>query len=46
MKRIEEFITSVYAHVKDKEANELKTEMRTHLLEAVEELKAEGKSEE
>lgn len=46
MKRIEEFINSVYARVDDgQEAMELKTEMRTHLLDAVEELKAEGKSE-
>lgn len=47
MNRIEAFIHSVYAHVKDvKEVDELKMEMKTHLLEAVEELKAEGKSEE
>lgn len=47
MKRIEEFIDSIYGHVVDhKEAKELKAEMRTHLVEAVEELQAEGKSEE
>lgn len=45
MKQIDEFVNSIYAHVSGKEAKELKQEMRSHLLEAVEELKAEGKSE-
>ncbi|TMV42900.1 hypothetical protein FE783_36810 [Paenibacillus mesophilus] len=46
MKRIDEYVSSVYAHVDGNEAKELKEEMRVHLLEAVEELKEEGKSEE
>lgn len=46
MKRIDEYVNSVYAHIDSKEANELKEEMRSHLLEAVAELKAEGKTEE
>jgi hypothetical protein len=45
MKRIDEFVNSIYAHIGDKEADELKEEMRSHLFEAVEELKKEGKSE-
>ena len=47
MKKIEEFVNSIYRNVdgnKD-EINELKQEMRTHLLEAVHDLKQEGKSE-
>jgi hypothetical protein len=46
MKRIDEYVNSVYAHIDGNEAKELKEEMRVHLLEAVEELKAEGKLEE
>lgn len=46
MKRIDQFVNSIYAHISGKEAKELKEEMRSHLLEAVAELKAEGKSEE
>jgi nitrogen fixation-related uncharacterized protein len=46
MKRIDEYVNGIYAHVDGKEAEELKEEMKLHLLEAVEELKAEGKSEE
>lgn len=45
MKQIDEFVNSIYAHVSGKEAKELKQEMRSHLVETVEELKAEGKSE-
>lgn len=45
MKQIEQFVNSIYAHLNGKEAKELKQEMRSHLLETVEELKAEGKSE-
>lgn len=45
MKQIDQFVNSVYAHLSGKEAKELKQEMRSHLLETVEELKAEGKSE-
>ncbi|WP_186673927.1 permease prefix domain 1-containing protein [Sporosarcina sp. BP05] len=45
MKQIEQFVNSIYAHLSGKEAKELKQEMRSHLLETVEELKAEGKSE-
>jgi ABC-type multidrug transport system fused ATPase/permease subunit len=46
MKKIDEYVSSIYADVSGKEANEMKEEMRTHLIEAVEELKGEGKSEE
>ena len=47
MKKIETFVDSVYQNVggNAKEIQELKAEMRNHLLEAVHELKAEGKSE-
>lgn len=45
MKKIDEYVSSIYADVSGKEANEMKEEMRTHLFEAVEELKGEGKSE-
>ncbi|WP_391122549.1 permease prefix domain 1-containing protein [Psychrobacillus sp. L3] len=46
MKKIDEYVNSVYTQVDRNEAKELKEEMRTHLLEAVEELKAQGISEE
>ncbi|MFP3845920.1 permease prefix domain 1-containing protein [Priestia filamentosa] len=47
MKRIDNFVDSVYRNVggKRKEIHESKAEMRNHLLEAVHELKLEGKSE-
>ena len=47
MKQIDEFVNSVYQHVggNKKEIQELKAEMKSHLLEAVHELKTEGKSE-
>ena len=45
MKQIDEFVDLIYSDVKGKEAKELKQEMRSHLLEAVSELKVEGKSE-
>ena len=47
MKQIEAFVDSVYQNVggNKKEIKELKAEMKSHLLEAVHELKAEGKSE-
>jgi len=47
MKEIEAFVDSVYQNVGGniKEIQELKTEMKSHLLEAVHELKIEGKSE-
>lgn len=47
MKQIEAFVDSVYQNIggNKKEINELKAEMKSHLLEAVHELKAEGKSE-
>ncbi|MFB5281868.1 permease prefix domain 1-containing protein [Peribacillus sp. Hz7] len=45
MKQIDEFVNSIYAHISGNEAKELKQEMRSHLVEAVEELKVEGKSE-
>ncbi|SEO12829.1 hypothetical protein SAMN04487895_10590 [Paenibacillus sophorae] len=47
MKQIETFVDSVYQNAggNKKEINELKAEMRSHLLEAVHELKIEGKSE-
>lgn len=45
MKQIDEFVNSIYANVSGKEAKEMKEEMRTHLIETVEELKEEGKSE-
>ncbi|MGU3472169.1 permease prefix domain 1-containing protein [Paenibacillus sp. D51F] len=47
MKQIEVFVDSVYQNASGnkKELKELKAEMRSHLLEAVHELKKEGKSE-
>lgn len=47
MKEIEAFVDSVYQNVggNKKEIQELKDEMKGHLLEAVHELKLEGKSE-
>jgi len=47
MKQIEAFVDSVYQSVggNKKEIKELKAEMRSHLLEAVHDLKKEGKSE-
>ncbi|MFD0710858.1 permease prefix domain 1-containing protein [Paenibacillus sp. GCM10027626] len=46
MKRIDDFINSVYVNVQDRdEANDLKAEMRSHLLESVQELKGKGLSE-
>ncbi|UYY98269.1 permease prefix domain 1-containing protein [Peribacillus frigoritolerans] len=42
MKGIDEYVHSLYANVGGKEAKELKQEMRSHLIEAVEELKAKG----
>lgn len=47
MKQIETFVDSVYQNAggNKKEINELKADMRSHLLEAVHELKKEGKSE-
>lgn len=47
MKQIDAYINSVYHGVEEtKEVKELKEEMRQHLLDAVEGLKAEGKTEE
>ncbi|WP_374149515.1 permease prefix domain 1-containing protein [Priestia megaterium] len=47
MKRIEKFVDSMYLNVEgdQQEINELKVEMTNHLLEAVHELKAQGKTE-
>lgn len=47
MKQIEAFVDSVYQKIggNKKEIQELKAEMKSHLLEAVHELKTEGKSE-
>jgi len=47
VKRIEKFVDSMYLNVEgdQQEINELKAEMTNHLLEAVHELKAEGKTE-
>lgn len=47
MKQIEVFVDSVYQNVggNKKEIQELKAEMKNHLLEAIHELKTEGKSE-
>lgn len=47
MKQIEAFVDSVYQNVggNKKEIQELKAEMKSHLLEAAHELKTEGKSE-
>lgn len=47
MKGIDEFVGSVYQNVggNEKEIQELKAEMKNHLLEAVHELKSDGKSE-
>lgn len=48
MNRIEEYINSVYKNVQgnQNEVEDLKQEMRSHLLETVEEFKNEGKTEE
>ncbi|WP_020008117.1 permease prefix domain 1-containing protein [Salinicoccus albus] len=48
MKQIEEYVEKVYRHAKgnDKEVQELKIEMKNHLVETVYELKSEGFSEE
>jgi len=48
MNKIEEFVDSVYHNFEGnkKEIIELKAEMKSHLLEAVHELRGEGKSEE
>ena len=47
MKQIEVFVDSIYKNTKGnhEEIQELKAEMKNHLLEAVHELKAEGKTE-
>lgn len=47
MKHIEIYVDSLYHDVggNKKEIDELKVEMKSHLLEAVHELKSEGKSE-
>lgn len=47
MKQIDEFVDSVYQGVEgnQNEIQELKAEMKSHLLETVQELKADGKSE-
>lgn len=47
MKQIEEYVNNVYRDVKgnEKEIQELKLEMNNHLLESVQGLKSEGKSE-
>ncbi|MDR7246896.1 MULTISPECIES: permease prefix domain 1-containing protein [Priestia] len=45
MKKINQFVDSIYSDVSSKEAEEMKEEMRTHLIETVEDLKLEGKSE-
>jgi hypothetical protein len=47
MKQIEEYVNKVYQHVKgnEKEIEDLKSEMKNHLLEAVHDLKLEGLSE-
>jgi hypothetical protein len=48
LKQIDKYIQSIYKDVVGSrtEVEELKREMRSHLIEAVEELKAEGKTEE
>lgn len=47
MKRIEKFVDSMYLNVQgdQQEIHELKAEMENHLLEAVHELKAQGRTE-
>jgi len=45
MKKIDQFVNSIYSDVGGKEAKEMKEEMRTHLIETVEDLKVEGKTE-
>ena len=48
MKRIDKFVNSIYKDVvgDKQEIEDLRQEMRSHLLEAVEELKGKGKTEE
>jgi len=48
MKSIEEFVDSLYKGVdgKPKEISDFKEEMKSHLIETVNELKSEGKTEE
>lgn len=46
MKKIDEYINSIFKDVKgNKEVKELKDEMKSHMIESVNELKSEGKSE-
>ncbi|MBB4826822.1 hypothetical protein HNO89_004104 [Sporosarcina luteola] len=45
MKQIEQLGNSIFSHLSRKEAQELKQEMRSHVLVTVRELKEEGKSE-
>lgn len=47
MKQIDLFVESIYEQMdgKEKEVQEMKSEMKSHLLEAVHELKLEGKTE-
>lgn len=47
LKKIDDYVNSIYKDVNGdkKEITELKQEMRSHLIEAVEELKSQGKSE-
>lgn len=47
LKKIEEYVDKVYRHAKGdaQEINDLKMEMKSHLIETVEELKSEGFSE-
>ena len=48
MKQIEEYVNKVYRNMKGnkKDIQDLKNEMKSHLLESIHELKLEGKSEE
>ncbi|CAM4465247.1 permease prefix domain 1-containing protein [Paenibacillus tarimensis] len=46
MKQIDEYVDSVYANLDGTEAEELKEEMRAHLLQAAQELMADGNTEE
>ncbi|OZM58641.1 hypothetical protein CIB95_03475 [Lottiidibacillus patelloidae] len=45
MKQVNEFVDYIYADVNEKDATDLKEEMRVHLMESIAELQAEGKSE-
>ena len=45
MKEIDEFVNNIFNNFDNKETSDLKEEIQSHLIEAVTELKSEGKTE-